>query len=287
MNLEVLLILLFCFLFSVIPGLFVLRYVRQRGPGLKTLLLAAAQEKNLEHPSRSFPVKNAVGSASRLGLITTILLISGLGMMAAGVYFQANEIERAELLKNEGIKTTAIVTATHHNSDSEGDDTYTISYTFTSTAADRSSQQTSTLEDVNEDLYYATEKGQKIAIIYAPSRPDVSRILAQYQPGAINWLALALGGGLGLVDLLISAGFFVQWRKARRLDEEGQIVSVKVIDLYSDSDSESTSYYVAYQLPGTQPFRHSVSGKVYKSLEVGSHITVRYIPGNPGVFRIE
>jgi hypothetical protein len=80
---------------------------------------------------------------------------------------------------------------------------------------------------------------------------------------------------------------FRRYQNAVRLNEGGTVTSVRILDAYISSDSDSTSYYIAYQLPGGEPFRQAVSKKAFERLPVGSTANVRYLYDNPQVFRLE
>ena len=86
-----------------------------------------------------------------------------------------------------------------------------------------------------------------------------------------------------------------KWRIAHELDEKGLIARGTIIDLW-EGDGSDQHHYVAYQfelsLPsakGTQQFvaKQQVILSLYRQLQVGFKVRVRFLPRDPNVSRIE
>jgi hypothetical protein len=103
----------------------------------------------------------------------------------------------------------------------------------------------------------------------------------------VDYTPAVIGAAVGLPSLIALLWLFTRYRRVARLDEEGMTATAEVLGMYEDSGGDSTSYYIAYQLPGGQPFRQSVGASVYRRLQVGGQVTVRYLPDDPSVFRLE
>jgi hypothetical protein len=225
---------------------------------------------------------------ARIALIVCLVLLFDL-VITVGVatYFQRENVRQAELLQSEGVVTRATVVALEIGEDDEGDETYYVTYSFVSRPDRPEEREVTRSESVPYDLYKRLEEGGWVEVIYAPSDPEVARITAEYKPGAVNYLPGILGAVVALPSLVALLWFYSRYRRAARLDEEGAAATVEVLDMYEDSSGDSTSHYIVYQLPGGVPFRTSVRGSLYRRLRVGSHVTVRYLPDDPRVFRVE
>ena len=113
------------------------------------------------------------------------------------------------------------------------------------------------------------------------------RALVKYKPGRVNYLPGIIGGIVGIVAFLLTTAFFRGYRNAMRLDIEGVMTTTTILDLYESSDSDSTTYYVAYTLPDGEQIRHSVLSRVYNTLHVGDAVRIVYLMENPRIFRPE
>jgi hypothetical protein len=255
--------------------------------GLKAAYHRAAEE----HPARAFP---AVTPVSRTTIARTLSLIFAFSLLlscAVGGFFQVRAIRETQLLEAEGIVTQATVVEKKITEDDDGDETYYVTYTFSAASSASSpeagTQQVQRKESVPYEVFVQFAEGRQIEVIYARSDPKVVRAMAKYKPGRVNYLPGIISGIVGLVEVLLTMAFFRDYRNAVRLDTEGIIATTTILDLYESSDSDSTSYYVAYTLPDGQQVRHSVLSRVYKTLHVGDAVRIVYLMDNPRIFRPE
>lgn len=237
-----------------------------------------------EHPSMAYPVVSPTWSSSCTLMLSLAALIFGLGLIVAGVFIQGREIQKAQLLAQEGIRTSATVIDKEISEDDDGNETYYIRFAFIE-GQEANRNEVQHRQSVPKDVYNRAEHGGRIEIIYAPSNPRIARITATYVPNQVSYWPLTLLGGVGVLLLLFLPMSFKLSGQAQRLDTEGVTVTTSIVDLYESSDSDGSSYYVAYEVPSRGHIRHGVSRGIYRRLRVGETITVRYLPDNPKLFR--
>jgi hypothetical protein len=260
------------------------RVIRGRGTG-GAVHTAAVSPGSLA--ARGYPVRRPA-MRTRTALLVCLLLLADV-LVTGGVaaYFQRENIRQTELLQAEGIVTRATVVGLDVEEDDEGDETYYVTYTFVSRPDRPEEREVTRRESVSYAVYSRLEQGGRIEVIYAPSEPKVARVTADYVPGRVDYTPAVIGAAVGLPSLIALLWLFTRYRRVARLDEEGMTATAEVLGMYEDSGGDSTSYYIAYQLPGGQPFRQSVGASVYRRLQVGGQVTVRYLPDDPSVFRLE
>jgi len=237
--------------------------------------------------ARSYPSR-APAMRTQIALIICLALLFDV-VVSAGVaaYFQRENIRQAELLQAEGVVTRATVVALDIEEDDDGDESYYVTYVFVSRPDRPEALEITRRERVPYDVYSHLEQGGRIEVIYAPSDPDVARVTAGYEPGSVDYLPGILGAAVVLPSLVALLWFFSRYRRSARLDEEGVTATAEVLAMYEDSSGDSTSHYIACQLPGGAPFRTSVNSSLYRQLRVGGYVTVRYLSEDSGVFRLE
>lgn len=249
--------------------------------GLKALQVRMMEEQ----PAAAVPVVTPVGRVQTARLLWLCFACSALLSFGLGGFFQYRAIRNAGLLESEGVTTRATVAKTHISEDDDGDETYYVTYTFDAQSPEAGAQQVKRKESVPYELFLQAEEGGGIDIIYAGSDPEVARIMANYEPGKVSYLPIFLGGILGLVDAILAVPFYRRFRNAMRLDLEGVLTTTPVLDLFTTSDDDSTTHYVAYTLPDGQKIRHGVATTIYAQLHVGDLIRLVYLPDNPKIFR--
>jgi hypothetical protein len=110
------------------------------------------------------------------------------------------------------------------------------------------------------------------------------------------WLELPLGTCSFLY--LIGGGwlFFLglrNWQRIRALESRGQLTQGVIFDRWlrgSRGLSECVAYY--FDLPwgsrdGSRIIRAEINGKVYRAFQIGDSISIRYLPDQPQVCRVE
>lgn len=250
--------------------------------------LKAAHLQLIEtNPAQVAPVVSPTGKVARARLTLGIALFCVLLSFGLGSFFQYRAIRAARLLENDGVVVTAQVTGKNISEDDDGYDTYYVSYTFDPQPAAGSAQAIERKDSVPYELYGEIELGAEIDVIYARSDPAVARMLALYKPGRVSIVPVMIGWIVGMAGALLALAFYQAYRNAARLDAEGLSTWVTVLDLFESSDSNRTSYYVAYALPDGQKIRQSVQPAIYQRLNVGDQIKVVYLPDRPKVFRPE
>jgi hypothetical protein len=141
-------------------------------------------------------------------------------------------------------------------------------------------------------LYDSLEKGQQVNVIYAVSDPKVSDLEADISPP--SWILLLGFGGMGLLFTLIGlwmvASSIEGIYQHRQLRKSGRITQGVIFDCWEESDSDSTSYLVAYAFKPHQgrqwTTRAEYNSSAYKALRPGKPVKVRYLPENPKICQL-
>ncbi len=104
--------------------------------------------KKLMEPSPdTFTIKRRT---STLRWIMLVMALSGLVMLAGGVIWASLLDRNDRLLKNEGMPARAQVISKEIDTDSEGYDTYTITYSFTALPGEAGEKQIKQVESISE-----------------------------------------------------------------------------------------------------------------------------------------
>lgn len=198
-----------------------------------------------------------------------------------------------QLLSTEGQTVDAVITDLRVDSGDDSD-TYYVHYQFkASVNGDRRQFEDST--SVPFSLYTNLEEGGQTKVVYAQSNPEISDLEADLSPP--NWLTLAIFGGMGLVFTLIGlwivASAIEGLGQRRQLRTLGRTTEGVVFDRWTESDSDSTSYLIAYAFEldhpsrGRQWFtRAEYNRKAYKALRAGEQVRIRYLPNDPKVCQL-
>lgn len=246
--------------------------------GLKAMQMRLAEEQ----PAAVVPVVTPVGSVQATRRMWLFFVFAALLCFGLGGFLQYRTIRNARLLESEGVTTRATVTGKRISEDDDGDETYYVAYRF-----DAGSQPVRREESVPYAVFARAEEGGKIDVIYARSDPKVAQILADYTPGEVSYLSILIGGVMGVICALLAIPLRRRFRAALALDAEGVLTTTAVLDLFTASDSDGTTHYVAYTLPDGQKVRHGVKPAIYKQLHVGDLLRLVYLPDDPKVFRVE
>lgn len=232
-----------------------------------------------EHPAITYPRVQPAGPAIGSLLLVIILALATLGAFGAGLYYQARNVQEAGQLKRTGISTTATVVQ-KKTEEAEKELMYFITYAFTT-------EQGAFEREVGvfQPTYQAVEEGGPIEVIYAAGDPTISRIVAEYKPGSVGWAPLIFGGFSTLVLAAMTYWLYTRYHQAARLDREGVVAQVRILDTYELKDDEGTDYYVAYQVPGGGRITHTIPKRVYRRYHAGDTISLTYLPDNPTTFR--
>ncbi len=269
----------FLFVYRIFQGLQTFR----RSGGVKGVVSSIQAAAAAMPPSRSYPIVSpTIGTGVALW-IGVILVVLGLLLIVGGGLAQMNHIRQVRLLDSEGVVMRALITD-KSISEGEDSDTYYVHYVFSAVVQDQRIQ-VEKKDSVPESFYDEVEYGSDLEVIYVESDPHIVRIRALYTPGKVEYWWIIVLGGLGLMCWLVAWGMSKNHANARQLDDQGMPIVTRLLDLYKEESSDSTSYYVAYELPGVGPIRHAVDERVFVRLKVGDTIRLVYLPDRPKVFR--
>ena len=256
----------------------------KRAGGVSGLIANLHAQATTLPPSRQYPGLAPMWKTQTLLWSGVGISLLGLLLLGGGWFAQHDHIRQVRLLETEGVTTTARITDKTISS-SDDSDTYYIHYTFTAVVDDQR-VEINRKTSVSEQFYDRVEYGGALPVVYARSDPRVVRIQALYTPGKVEYWRLIILGGLGMLCCWLAWRIFRTYGDAHRLDNEGVQATVRVLECYvDDSDSDSTSYYVIYELPGFGPIRQSVDAGRYRQLTVGDLVRVTYLPDQPKIFR--
>ena len=237
-----------------------------------------------EHPALALPISSPIGRAERIRLVWAIALLFSLLSLSLGGSMQFRAIRAAWLLEREGVIVAATVVDRAATEDSDGYQTYSVTYAFDVQTTGGGMRTISRKEHVPYGVFVQVEEGGRIDAIYARSDPEVVQLVANYSPGPSTYLPGIIGGTIAVLGFLIAWAAYRRYRTALRLDAEGYPASVTVFDLFESPGSEGI-YYVAYTLPDGQKVCHTVNAAMYQRLDIGRTIRIVYLPGNPQIFR--
>jgi hypothetical protein len=158
-------------------------------------LKRAAERARQEHPSRFYPLRMQAGRPGTLLIGGAAIILLGLLAGGGGGLAFLSNLDRANLLKDEGVVVLATVVDKTIDEDSEGDDDYYISYSFLPRAEDGTVQNEIAIrEEVSRSLYTNWSREEKSR----SSTPAATRRLPGSQPntrraqsicGPCSWVA--------------------------------------------------------------------------------------------------
>jgi len=213
-----------------------------------------------------------------------------LGFFVFGSHF-LNEFITYARLSNEGmtVQGTVINMVVDSSDDSI---VYNVSYRFSAPVnGDRATFES--VDSISESAYNKLEMGGNVDVIYVKSNPEISAIEADWGPPDLWALAFVftiefagLAFGFWMLKIGITAG-----SNFLNLRSKGEETQATIFDAWEESNSDSTSYYVAYayQVPqfGKQIFTNAEqSMQAYKKLNIGDRAPLRYLPDNPKIAKL-
>ncbi len=215
-------------------------------------------------------------------LLSAVLLVVGLVIATLGVL---EEVERRRIDQLTAQVTGWVVSRDRVESD--GEETYRLSYRFTHADETYTGQST-----VPAEVYYRHFPGQSVGLYYRTDNPLMSGVRESEAQGLIPWAAAA---GLGLT-LVAGAGLSVALRHhqaRRRLPMDGRVISAEVVairPLDLDDNRYAVDVYVRFYAPDSEKRvegkrRHEVDAvKVTLLPEIGSVVQVLYL--SPSVWEL-
>lgn len=270
----------------VMVGIGIYRITRsvKKAGGLQGVVNKIQAQVADSRPSMSYPIVMPTFKTSVYSAIAAIMLLAGLLLIAGGWFLQHSHIHEVRLLETEGVAVSVPVVDKRISRSDDSDDYY-ITFAYTAIAHDQRVNVERKVS-VPRSYYDGVAVGREIEVIYARSDPEVVKIGALYTVGKVEYWRLILLGGAGGLCVFGALMLFREQRRARRLDIEGVTTTSALLDCYESSDSESTTYYIAYDLPGVGPVRQFLEEPVYQRLKPGDKIQIVYLPDMPKLFRL-
>ena len=132
----------------------------------------------------------------------------------AGIGFYVQQDRIYDLLSQEGVKTQAVITDKYISTDSDGDDTFYIYYQY-QVSINGDPTQLDAQQNVSRSLYNQLEQGQTVEILYAPSQPETSQLMADFGPPDIilPLIFVCMGSLFVMIGLGILFGPLIKRKK--------------------------------------------------------------------------
>ena len=125
-------------------------------------------------------------------------------------------------------------------------------------------------------------------VIYVRSDPNTSAVKANWGPPDIKALlfffafeivGIAIGGWMLMAGIKAGRTFMV-------LKSKGEATQAIVFDRWEESDSDGSSYYIAYAYKapgyGNKIFTNAEQSlKAFQKLKIGDKVALRYLPDDP------
>lgn len=187
-------------------------------------------------------------------------------------------------LKSDGVAAQATVTGIEEDNSDDSNTYYIISYHFLADGVP--------VEDrdyISYELYRSLKPGARLDVLYLQSKPQISAVKSELAPpGNTNFLMFfILMAGIAFL-IGVGAIWFGATNMKRDADlrKKGKVVWGVVFDKWKEPGSDDDFYYVAYAYKVPENKNQIFSGailseKIYKSLNRGDRIAVRYLPENP------
>ncbi len=200
------------------------------------------------------------------------------------------EIRRLEA---SGVVAQAIVTDLYTYSGSRGETLRGVVYQFDARFPNGELRSLMKREQVGPDVYESTVIGNPVTIIYVAGDPTISRIVLQYYlersfPRIDRLFTGIVIGFLGLLAIIILGGSaWVRFQAARELDRHGSVVQGTIIKLWEERYWRERWCCVAFEFGDGFRAAEVVQRLIFDKLHIGDEVTVRFLPRDPAVFRLE
>ncbi len=156
-------------------------------------------------PDSPQPVRRQ-GFDAIFGIILSIIV--GVPLLVGGIFMYVRDRQQYDLLRQEGVSAMGVVAELSHYADNDGNPIYEVHYSYNVPSGSENAAQTSR-QEVSKDFFSGLSTGQSIEIIYAPSRPSVSRIKAFYGPPNMVFWIFYFGFFLLIAILVFVVPFFL------------------------------------------------------------------------------
>jgi hypothetical protein len=226
-------------------------------------------------------------------------LLFGLGWTAFSLLFVIvpvavfiSEWQTSNLLQTTGVTTEAVVISRRIYEDSDGDESYYITYRYEVPVNGDRTELTNE-ESVNHDTYQEFSPESRVLVRYSATNPEVVRLEGNPKTfEAIMMICFMLFGGFFvLIGVWLVHSRWKGFYRAGLLARRGELAYGQVTDCWIETDSDGDKEYcVAFRFaePGQPEFRAAeYNRKAYNALLVGDSVQVRYVPGKPDICRLE
>jgi hypothetical protein len=157
-------------------------------------------------------------------------------------------------LTTEGVTTRAKFIDRSISTDSDGDDTYYVTFQF-----GLDNRTYGVEQSVDSSTYYGAETGVIVDIVYVPANPQLARI-AGMEAGEEEIFLVVFSLCWNGIVLLIFLSVVAGWRRVRRLSREGQIVRGELVSA-SGRRGNKGNYFVTVNYRFRTPGGEELSGK--------------------------
>ena len=227
-------------------------------------------------------------------------LLFGLGWTAFSLIFVIvplavliSEWRTAALLNETGVTAEAVVIDHRIDSDSDGD-TYYVTYRYDVPLPQGDRSRFTHTESVSRKTYEALPIESRITIRYAANDPEIARITEHsrfFEKVVMLIFFMLFGGVFVLVGLWLLYSSWQGISNARALAQRGLLTTARLTDRWEERDSDGDPQYcvaVRFAVPdGPEVHVAEYNYKAYNQLVEGDPVTVRYLPHNPQICRLE
>ena len=196
-------------------------------------------------------------------------------------------------LANDGITIQGIITRL--DVDDSGDSSrYNVYYRFIA-PINGNPQTFEQYASVSQSVYESLETGGRLEVIYSASDPQFSVVKADFGVSSL-WPSI-LGVGMSLLFVGIGLMMVIPGAQAGKhilkLGFQGQLTQATVFARWEETDSDGTSYYVAYAFKvSSRPTGQQIISNAqqslyaYKKLSIGGQVNIKYLSDNPQICRM-
>lgn len=239
--------------------------------------------------SKRYKVK-AVGKPD-ITLVALVLVLLAVGWALTWVWDVVRNRRELARLHESGVETEATVVQRHMRRVAGADvESHSITYRYVVSSPDAADQQSFTDKDgVSRALYESVRMGDRITIVYAPTKPSVSRIVEDRDPFVEGLpIDLLLPTAFAVAFSVVAGFLFKGYGRARKLQQSGVTTEGTVTDAWVRRSSQSAKrYFVLYRFMDDIWVTQQVKKRDFQELTVGTPVTVRYLPDDPECSRIE
>ena len=225
-----------------------------------------------------------------LGIPWTFFSLVFLFIIIVSNFRQETQLLR---LANDGITVQGIITRLEVD-DSGDSSRYNVYYRFIA-PVNGNPQTFEQYASVSQSVYESLETGGRLEVIYSASDPQFSVVKADFGVSSL-WPSI-LGVGMSLLFVGIGLMMVIPGAQAGKhilkLGSQGQLTRATVFARWEETDSDGTSYYVAYAFKvSSRPTGQQIISNAqqslyaYKKLSIGGQVNIKYLSDNPQICRM-